>query len=172
MEGEFDMSVETSWKASVWPQFGAAIDMLENAMDACPYELWSDRTRKPEFWYLVYHTLFFLDLYLSDSVEEFVPQKPFTLSELDPAGVLPERVYSKEEIRTFFDHCRSKCKAAIESLTDERGSRRCGFAWVDCTVAELFLYNMRHVQHGAAQLNLILRQETNSAPEWVRRRQG
>jgi hypothetical protein len=31
------------------------------------------------------------------------------------------------------------------------------------------LYNMRHVQHHVEQLNLILRQETDSAPEWVSR---
>jgi uncharacterized damage-inducible protein DinB len=35
--------------------------------------------------------------------------------------------------------------------------------------AELLLYNMRHVQHHAAQLNLILRQKTESAPGWVAR---
>jgi len=33
--------------------------------------------------------------------------------------------------------------------------------------AELLLYNMRHVQHHAAQLNLILRQKVDSAPGWV-----
>jgi hypothetical protein len=70
-------------------QFGAAIDMLENALLACPGGLWDDRSRQPEFWYVVYHTLFFLDLYLSDSVEEFAPPEPFTLDELDPAGLLP-----------------------------------------------------------------------------------
>lgn len=40
---------------------------------------------------------------------------------------------------------------------------------MDFSVAELLLYNLRHVQHGAAQLNLILRQETDSAPRWVAR---
>ena len=32
---------------------------------------------------------------------------------------------------------------------------------------ELLLYNMRHVQHHAAQLNMLLRQATDSAPDWV-----
>ena len=32
---------------------------------------------------------------------------------------------------------------------------------------ELFLYNLRHVQHHAAQLNLILRQTIDRAPRWV-----
>jgi hypothetical protein len=31
------------------------------------------------------------------------------------------------------------------------------------------LYNLRHVQHHAAQLNLILRQAVDSAPGWVGR---
>jgi hypothetical protein len=34
------------------------------------------------------------------------------------------------------------------------------------------LYNLRHVQHHAAQLNLILRQVTDSAPDWVGRTPG
>jgi uncharacterized damage-inducible protein DinB len=32
---------------------------------------------------------------------------------------------------------------------------------------ELLIYNMRHVQHHAAQLNMLLRERTNSAPNWV-----
>jgi uncharacterized damage-inducible protein DinB len=35
------------------------------------------------------------------------------------------------------------------------------------TIFELLLYNMRHVQHHAAQLNLLLRQGINDAPRWV-----
>ena len=82
-----------TFRAGLQQQFGAAIDMLENALLACPDELWADRSKQPEFWYLVYHTLFWLDLYLSDSAEGFAPPAPFTLGELDPAGPLPERVY-------------------------------------------------------------------------------
>jgi hypothetical protein len=38
---------------------------------------------------------------------------------------------------------------------------------VDGTLLELHLYNLRHVQHHAAQLNLLLRQTIGSAPRWV-----
>lgn len=163
------LALDTLWKTVVWQQFGAAIDMLENAMAACPDELWSDSSQRPEFWYVSFHTLFFLDLYLSDSVEGFVPPEPFTLDELDPAGVLPERPYTKEELHAYLRHGREKCRATIEDLTDEKARRRCGFEWLDLSVAEILLYNMRHVQHHAAQLNLILRQKTDSVPRWVRR---
>jgi DinB superfamily len=159
--------VDTFWKTILWQQFGAAIDMLENALLACPDELWSDRSRQPEFWYVIYHTLFFLDLYLSGSVEGFTPPAPFTLEELDPAGLLPERPYTKAELHSYLEHGREKCRATIEALTDEKARRTCEFEWLDVNEAELLLYNMRHVQHHAAQLNLILRQTIDSAPRWV-----
>ena len=28
------------WKQSLWQQFGAAIDMLDNTLRTCPDELW------------------------------------------------------------------------------------------------------------------------------------
>lgn len=158
-----------AWKTMLWGQFGAAIDMLENAMAACPDALWGDRERQPEFWYTVYHTLFYLDLYLAGSVEAFAPPRPFTLDELDPAGVLPPRVYTRDELGAYLRMCRDKCRAATNALTDERAERRCGIPWLDLPHGELMLYNLRHVQHHAAQLNLILRQATDSAPDWVSR---
>jgi len=161
--------VDSSWKTIIWQQFGAAIEMLENAMKECPDQLWGDRTQRPEFWYLAFHTLFFIDLYLSDSVEGFAPPSPFTLDEMDPAGLMPDRVYTKEELFSYLEFGRSKCRTTIASLTDQKAQRRCGFDWLDLSMAELLLYNMRHVQHHAAQLNLILRQKTDSAPRWVRK---
>jgi hypothetical protein len=161
--------MEITTKKMIWSQFGAAIDMLENAMNACPEEVWSDRSRTPEFWYIAFHTLFYLDCYLSDSDKGFTPPSLFTLDELDPAGILPDRVYTKEELHSYLEHGRKKCKKTIEALTAEKSLQRCGFDWLDLSVGEMLLYNMRHVQHHAAQLNLILRQRIDSAPRWVRR---
>jgi hypothetical protein len=161
--------VDAIWREVLWRQFGAAIDMLENALLACPDEIWGDRSKRPEFWYVVYHTLFFLDLYLSGSVAGFAPPAPFTLDELDPEGVLPERPYTKDELQTYLEHGRRKCRSTLEALTEETARRRCEFEWIELSGAELLLYNLRHVQHHAAQLNLILRQTTDSAPGWVAR---
>lgn len=164
-----EFELDTTWKQIIWRQFGAALDMIENAMVACHDTLWGDRSRQPEFWYTVYHALFWLDCYLSDSLEGYTPPVPFTLDELDERGLLPERVYAKDELLKYLEHGRGKCRATIEALTDEKARQRCGFDWLDISVAELLLYNMRHVQHHAAQLNLILRQSAGSAPNWVRK---
>lgn len=161
--------MEGTWKTAVWQQFGATIDMLENAMHACPDELWNDRSQQPEFWYLAYHTLFWLDFYLSDPNSSFVPPAPFTLKEMDPAGVLPERPYTKDELQNYLEHGREKCRAQIASMTDESSREHIAMASFGGSRMELLLYNMRHVQHHAAQLNLILRQQIDSAPRWVRK---
>jgi hypothetical protein len=169
--------MDTTWKAIIWHQFGAAIDMLDNALHACPDELWcerlyNERSLQPEFaefWYVVYHTLFWLDLYLSGSVEGFAPPAPFTLDELDPAGLLPEKPYTKEELQSYLVYSRQKCQERLEALTEEQAGQRCEFLWGEVSYAELLLYNMRHVQEHAAQLNLFLGQKTRSAPGWVTR---
>lgn len=156
-----------NWKRSLWGQFGAAIDTLENALVACPEDLWSDRSRRPEYWHAVYHTLFFLDLYLSDSVDGFAPPAPFSLAEMETDAPRPERAYTKDELRGYLAHGRRKCRQKIEALSEEKAAERSGFDWVEGSVAELFLYNLRHVQHHAAQLNLILRQSLEVASPWV-----
>lgn len=160
--------MDEQWKTTLWRQFGAAIDMLENAMQACPEALWGDRSQKPEFWYVAFHTLFFLDLYLSESEVGFQPPAPFTLDEMDERGLMPERVYTKEELQKYLEHGRTKCRVTIASMTEERARRRCGFSWLEISGEEILLYNMRHVQHHTGQLNLILRQKIDAAPRWVR----
>lgn len=164
------------WKTAVWQQFAASIDMLNNAINACPDDLWTVRLwddpelpASSEFWYLAYHTLFWLDLYLSGAVEGFVPPAPFNLDELDPAGLLPERVYSKSELLAYLTHTRQKCQATVNSLTAEKAQQLCKFPWGEVTFVSLLLDNMRHVQEHTAQLNLILGQKIGFGPRWVAR---
>ena len=166
--------MNTTWKTGLGQQFGAAMDMFGNAVAACPETLWQvrlwDDDELPgasEFWYIVYHTLFWLDLYLTGTVEGFAPPAPFTLDELDPAGLLPDRVYTPEELQAYLEHDRRKCRATIEALTDEQADRRCHFPWGEISFAGLLLDNMRHVQEHTAQLNLILGQKTGWSPRWV-----
>ena len=156
-----------NWKNIIWQQFGAAIDTLENAINACPEKVWGDKAGFHEFWYITYHTLFFLDYYMSGTDAGFAPPEPFTLSELDPSGVLPDKVYTKEEMLDYLEYGRQKSRKLVESLTENSAHQRCGFEKADLSVAELIIYEMRHVQHHAAQLNLLLRQQTDSAPRWV-----
>jgi hypothetical protein len=175
--------METTLRTAVWQQFGAAIDMLENALLACPETLWHGRLwgdpRDPSlppgfaaFWYITYHTLFWLDLYLTGSPEGFAPPAPFTLDELDPAGVLPERPYTRDELHAYLVQLRQKCQTTIAELLDEQAHQQVDLPWRrKPSYFELLLYNMRHVQEHAAQLSLFLGQHgiPDEALGWVGR---
>jgi len=175
--------METLWRTALWQQFGATIDMLENALLACPTSLWTQRLwRDPspldfppqfaEFWYVTYHTLFWLDLYLSGiPEEEFAPPAPFAQGELDSVEALPERPYTKKELYAYLAATRRKCHTMLVALTDEQAHRPVEYPWSEgqpVSFLELQLYNMRHVQEHAAQLNLFLGQNTSDgASDWV-----
>ena len=172
------------WRTALWQQFGATIDMLENALLACPSthwngRLWSDHSDHPlppestEFWYITYHTLFWLDLYLTGSLEGFAPPTPFTLDELEPARVLPEQPYTRDELHAYLVNLRKKCQTTIAGLSDEQAHQLVDFPWIEgkpMSFLELLLYTMRHVQEHAAQLNLFLGQNAmDGASDWVSR---
>jgi DinB superfamily len=148
----------------LWRQFGAGINMLKNAITLCPPNFWDTQKK---FWYNAWHCLFFLDYYLTPEPKNFSPPAPFSLSEFEDR--MPERTYTKEEVLTYLAFCRTKCHSLIGSLTEETSKSY----WTNesktmsYNLIEILLYNMRHVQHHSAQLNLLLRQEINLAPHWV-----
>jgi len=169
--------MDQNLKTSIWKQFGAAIDYLEDTITACPESfwqasLWLTPTARPEFsqfWYVAYHTLFWLDLYLTGAEEGFLPPAPFTLIEQDEHGPLPERVYTQAELLGYLVTCRQRCQTTIESLTDEALQRHCVFGWGECSFLELLLYNLRHVHGHTSQLNMLLGQHLGPQPDYVTR---
>ena len=163
----------------LWRQFGAAIDMLGSALRDCPDELWEKRLWEDQpdqwvaagfstFWYLGYHTLFWLDLYLTGAEEGFSPPAPIDLVEMEPDEVLP-RTYTREELLVYLEYCRRKCQETIGVLSEEQAYRLCRFSWGELPFAELQLYNLRHVQEHGAQLHLFLGQQAGKSAEWESR---
>ena len=152
-------------------QYGAALDMLGNAIRACPDAHWDDASRPVDqrFWYLAFHTLFWHDHYVSPTEQGYRPPAPFTLDEMDPAGIYPATAYAPAQLLEFLAYGRERVRSRIDGLTEAAAAGPCGFERRDMSALELLLYNLRHVQHHAAQLNLLLRQRTDSAPRWVGR---
>ncbi|HEY5748833.1 MAG TPA: DinB family protein [Chryseolinea sp.] len=160
-------------KESLWKQFGASIDMLKNAIALWPEEKWNTEKK---FFYTAYHCLIFLDYYLTIPWKKnFSSPLPFTESDKVPVDgiddIVPDRIYSKTELLNYLQLSREKCHDVIAGLTEEKLGER----WIaedenrNYSVLELLIYNMRHVQHHAAQLNLFLRQGIADAPQWVSR---
>ena len=160
--------MDPSAKTYLWEQFGAAMDMLAAAITLCPEDLWN---RHPRFHYIAYHTIFFTDYYLSDTPMEkdYQPPPPFTKSEFED-DMPPPRTYLQSELLSFLGVARQRLREQLATLSpEELLQRRFTSEYKDMNLFELLLYNMRHVQHHAAQLNLLLRQEIGEAPRWVSR---
>jgi len=129
--------------------------------------------------------LVFLDYYLTIPPKNFSSPLPFTLAEPGDIpedaidDVVPDRIYTKKELLDYLQLSREKCHKVIAAITAEKLKER----WIDesgtmylalssvsainYSVLEILFYNMRHVQHHAAQLNLLLRQGINNAPDYV-----
>lgn len=173
-----------TFKKCLWANFGAAIDMLINAIELCPDELWN---KERKFFFLAYHTTIFLDFYLSWPVSGFHPCLPYTIGDETAIprdaidDVIPERLYDKKEMLDCLAGIREKCKNLIAHATEDSLNARwitdneigmhglCPRVVKDYTVLEILFYNLRHVQHHVAQLNVILRQHIDRAPDWVAR---
>ena len=115
------------------------------------------------FWYLGYHALFWLDLYLTGAEEGFAPPPPFDLVEMRAGETLP-RVYSREELLGYLELCRGRCRETIASLTPATATRVCQFGWGAVPFGELLIYTLRHVQEHAAQLHLFIGQRRPALP--------
>lgn len=162
----------------LWNQFGASIDMLKNIIVMWPDQYWN-LTNK--VYYLSYHTFLFLDYYLTIPPTNYNAPLSFTMISPDkiPAyaidDLLPARLYTKNEMLDCLESCRQKSKGVIFGLTEKNLEQRwsdqpddiAGNATLKYSVLEILLYNLKHVQHHAGQLNLLLREETGRAAGWV-----
>jgi hypothetical protein len=174
--------VSQTFQESLWKNFAAVIDMLKNIIVICPEKIWREERK---IFYMTYHTMIFLDYYLTNPVKDFRPDLSFTIGDPDllPEGaiddVIPDRMYSKEELLAYVCSIREKCKKVVTQTSEEKFSQRwinddeinihglCPQLVINYSLLEILLYNIRHVQHHVAQLNLLLRQNANVATEWI-----
>jgi hypothetical protein len=164
------------WGETLARQYAAALQMVRLSIEACPEELWDDRSRGTPFWHLAYHALFFADLYLSKDETSF-EARPLHRDKSqylpgdygDFAGVVgtPDEVFTREELLEYADHCLDKSDAAFAALTDVRALERCGFRWYELNLGEFLLNSLRHTQSHAGQLTLLLRRGADVGIDWL-----
>jgi len=165
-----------SWQDVIGRQFAASIQMLRNAVEACPDEVWDDRSDGTPVWHIAYHTLFFCDFYLSDEEKAFQAPHfhldhyhflPGDYKEFGGIVTTPDQCYTKERLLEYADHCDAKCRALFQEITEKRAKQRCGFWWYELNVGEFLVNCLRHTQHHAAQIALILRRRADIGVEWM-----
>lgn len=145
-------------RKSIAGQFDAALCMLDDCIRKCPPEHWDGLIAKYPFWQVAYHTLCFVDLYLSPSEDEFEPR-----ADLHPGGwdefnqEYPSRRFEPREFIDYLSICREKMHTTIEAETPESLDGASGQLHLPFSRLELRLYNIRHMHSHAGQLSAFLR---------------
>jgi DinB family len=165
--------MDQSIKDIIWHQFGASIDMLINAIASCPADYFMQQTR---FYYVAFHSTIFLDYYLSippstfDSPLAFTPTLPENCPPEAIGDLIPIEIYPPQALLDYLKKSREKCQKIIANLgpniKQERFTEGHEAQDMDYPILETLLYNMRHTQHHAAQLNLMLRQDLGQHTAW------
>jgi hypothetical protein len=163
-----------TYKLSIANQLDAALCMLDLCVEQCPDALWNSRVGNLAFCQVAFHALFFTDFYLGEPDEDAFRGQPFHRQNAHifrDYEELEDRVqvllYDKPAIKSYLGHCRDKISEVIAAETDESLQAPCGFARKSFSRAELYVLNIRHIQHHAAQLSLRLRLDAKESVPWV-----
>jgi hypothetical protein len=155
-------------------QFEAALCTLDQCIGRRPDSAWNAPVGNLKFCQVAFHTLFYTDFYLGSTEESFRDQ-PYhrehahvfrDYEELEPRE--QRLLYDKASIVDYLAFCRRKLARALAAETVETLMAPCGFPRRQgMTRAELYVYNLRHVQHHAAQLSLRLRLDFREEIPWI-----
>ena len=170
------MNNASTTRATLKSQYHAALAMLKETIERCPDDLWLSSEYTNTFWQLAYHTLFFAHMYGAPSEAAWVPweghqsdnQNPDGIpGPADPNSTLPliPKPYTKEQVLAYWKFCDDNVNAAVDAI--DVFSDESGFSWYPIPKLEHQIVNIRHIQHGAAQLADRLRAKLNVGIKWA-----
>jgi len=165
-----------SLRAVLKSQYHAALAMLRQAISLCPDEAWDSRGHLTPCWQIAYHTLFFAHLYIQPNEQTFRPWEHHQADVQYPDGIpgppdpksslpLAPDPYTKAEVLAYWSVCDLMVDDAIDAL--DLLSRESGFSWYKVPKLEHQIVNIRHIQHGAAQLADRVRSTAGAGVDWV-----
>jgi hypothetical protein len=164
-------------RAALKSQYHAALAMLRHAVKLCPEKLWDGAGHTNECWQIAYHTLFFAHAYSQPDREAFRPwehhrednQYPDAIpGPPDPESDLPllPRPYTREQVLAYWDFVAGAMDDFVDAL--DVLSPETGFPnYPTLTKLEHQILNVRHIQHGAAQIADRVRAAAGVGVDWV-----
>jgi hypothetical protein len=156
-------------------QYEASLCTLNIAISRCPDANWHERVANLRFCQAAFHTVFVADAYLQPSDdEEAFRRQPFHLEHQSHFRDYEEfkdraqvNLYEKSFVLSYLAFVRQKAQQTLAAESAERLAGPSGFKWRKCSRGELHVYNIRHIQHHAAQLSLRLRLDLEVDVPWV-----
>ncbi len=86
-------------------------------------------------------------------------------------GEYPSRRFERNELLAYAELCKKRLASALRGETVKSLAGPSGFPWLKMQRVEVYLYNLRHVQHHTGQLGAFLRR-AGIATKWSKRGRG
>lgn len=156
----------TMIKDALKSQYKASLSMLINAIDVCDDDLWMSEEYTNRTWQMVYHCLFFTNLYLYQRLED---RKNWSHHRKDHQslgkndGIQP---YTRVELIRFGNELLHKIDSLVDVL--DLNAKDSGFYWYRVNKLEHQLVNLKHLQHHVAQLQDRIRNKQHVGVGWIR----
>jgi hypothetical protein len=143
-------------KQTLIGQYEAALAMLNQCIAACPTDRWDDKIGQGPLRWVAYHTLFFVDLYLTPNEEAFEMRE---LHERGGDERGPDACIGldKDDLLVYLQICRAKVLTSVAAETELSLAGPSGFSWYKTSRLEMHFINIRHIQHHTGQLSAFLR---------------
>jgi hypothetical protein len=84
---------DSNIRQAILRQYRATLEMLGQAMELCPEDMWFSTTYRNRFWHIAYHALFYTHFYLQRSQDDF---QPWT-KHVQNSNYLGPRPWAKDE---------------------------------------------------------------------------
>ena len=155
-------------KKSIASQYYASLEMLKQAVEACPEELWYDTGYTNPFWRTAFHALYYTHLYLQPTEQDFIPWQGLDeqYRVLGSSPDLEEMVepLSKESIAAYIAFCHQEVEKQVAALDPSAES---GFSWIPLDKFEHQLYSIRHIMQHTGELFERLGESGGPELHWV-----
>ncbi|HEY1012434.1 MAG TPA: DinB family protein [Herpetosiphonaceae bacterium] len=161
-----------TYRQLVVNQYEAVLAGLNFCVDRCPEALWEAPVDGQPLCQIVFHALFYADVYLgfgSDGLRDQPFHHDHAASFADYEELeyrAPVLRYDRAFIKAYLAHCRAKAAATLAAETEAVLAGPSGFEGKNFARAELHVYNIRHLQDHMAQLNGFLVAQTGAEIPW------
>jgi hypothetical protein len=168
-----------SIRAALSSQYLAGLRMLRAGVQACTDELWlASGPDVNACWQIAYHTLFFTHFYAQPHADDFV-RRPGHVGDVIVEDAIPgpppypaddprpliAPPYSRAAVTDYCDFCMESVPAWVAAI--DVTSPDSGFHWYPMSKLEHQLVNLRHLQHGAAQIADRVRRSLDLGVDWA-----
>jgi hypothetical protein len=145
-------------------QFEASLSMLNECVRMCPPQHWEGKIANDTFRQIAYHTLFYVDFYLSPDENAFIPRDLIHRGGDERSPALSPGL-SKDDTLAYVAICRQKMIETLASESRESLEGPSGFSWRKISRGELYVYTIRHVQHHTGSMSACLRRTEGALPD-------